>query len=123
MSLCVIAGGKTAVLAAAAFTLSWTHSVEKTRWEESWRWTPAGFEIVEARVQGSGAGMDPGEGAVLKDGWWVWRPRVPAQSEIVLAASGATVGGWRICADGACRTLGTEPGATVVIRQCEAGER
>ena len=70
MSLCILAAGKTTVLAVSAFTLSWTHSVEKTRWEEDWRVTPAGLEIVEARVKGSGAGMEPPEGAVL-EGWVV----------------------------------------------------
>ena len=34
---------QTTVLAAATFTLSWTHSVEKTRWEETWRIAPAGL--------------------------------------------------------------------------------
>ena len=75
MSLCILAAGKTTVLAVSAFTLSWTHSVEKTRWEEDWRVTPAGLEIVEARVKGSGAGMEPPEGAVLKDGWWTYDRR------------------------------------------------
>ena len=79
MSLCILAAGKTTVLAVTAFTLSWTHSVEKTRWEEDWRVTPAGLEIVEASVKGSGAGMEPPEGAVLKDGWWVYRPKISAQ--------------------------------------------
>ena len=66
-------------LAVAAFTLSWTHSVEKTRWEEDWAITPAGLQIVEARVKGSGAGMDPADGAVLRDGWWVYAPSLPPQ--------------------------------------------
>ena len=66
MSLCILAAGKTVTLAVAAFTLSWTHSVEKTRWEEDWAITPAGLQIVEARVKGSGAGMEPAEGAVLQ---------------------------------------------------------
>ena len=49
----------------------------------------AGLQIVEARVEGSGAGMEPGEGAVLRDGWWIYKPELPPQREIVLAASGA----------------------------------
>ena len=43
--------------------------------------TPAGLQIVEARVKGSGAGIDPAEGAVLQDGWWVWRPAAAAAAE------------------------------------------
>ena len=92
MSLCILAAGKTTVLAVAAFTLSWTHSVEKTRWEEDWRVTPAGLEIVEARVKGSGAGMEPPEGAVLKDGWWTYAPKIGPRPAVMLAASGATGG-------------------------------
>jgi len=35
--ICLAAAGKTTVFAATAFTLSWTHSIEKTRWEEHWQ--------------------------------------------------------------------------------------
>lgn len=118
MSLCVLAAGKTAVIAATAFTLSWTHSVEKIRWQEDWRVTPAGLEIVEARVQGSGAGMEPGEGAIFKDGWWVWRPALGPQAKLMLGASGASVSGWTLCAGQDCRVLGAIAGAPVEIRAC-----
>ncbi|TIT38538.1 MAG: DUF1850 domain-containing protein, partial [Mesorhizobium sp.] len=70
MSLCILAAGKTMTLTVAAFTLSWTHSVEKTHWQEDWKVLPSGLQIVEARIKGSGAGMEPPEGAVLRDGWW-----------------------------------------------------
>ena len=106
MSLCILAAGKTTVLAVTAFTLSWTHSVEKTRWEEDWRVTPAGLEIFEARVKGSGAGIDPPEGAVLEDGWWTYEPRIGARPAVTLAASGATGSGWTLCADQTCLELG-----------------
>ena len=33
--ICVLAGRRL-TFAAAAFTLAWTHSVEKTQWEERW---------------------------------------------------------------------------------------
>lgn len=118
MSLCVLAAGKTTALAVTAFTLSWTHSVEKTRWEEQWRLTPAGLEIVEARVRGSGAGMEPPADAVLKDGWWVYRPDLPAQPQLMLAASGATGDGWELCAAGECRTLGASAHAPTVLKPC-----
>ena len=118
MSLCILAGGKAATLAAAAFTLSWTHSVEKTEWREEWRVTPAGLELVEARIKGSGAGIDPPDGAVLKDGWWVYAPRVAPVPRLVLAASGATVSGWTLCADGDCLDLGVRAGETVIVEAC-----
>lgn len=117
--LCVAAAGKVATIAAAAFTLSWTHSVQKTRWEEHWRLSPAGLEIVEARVQGSGAGMDPPEGSVLEDGWWIYRPNLPPQARLVLAASGATGGGWELCAAGKCMEIGASAGEPVEIAACE----
>ena len=118
MSLCVLAGGKTVVMAVSAFTLAWTHSVEKTGWEEDWRATPAGLHLVEARVQGSGAGMEPPEGAQLADGWWRWKPALPPQQRLVLAASGATVSGWSLCGGGTCIALGNAAGEPVVIAPC-----
>ena len=118
MSLCILAAGKVTVLAVSAFTLSWSHSVEKTRWEEDWRITPAGLEIVEARVKGSGAGMEPPQDAVLKDGWWVYRPTVGARPTVTLAASGATGAGWTLCSDQACMELGAEAGAAVELSAC-----
>ena len=118
MSLCILAGGKTAMLAAAMFTLSWQHSIEKVRWEEDWRVTPAGLEIVEARVKGSAAGMEPPEGSRLVDGWWVYAPAVGPVPRLLLAASGATSGGWSLCAGPECLTLGATAGDPVELSPC-----
>lgn len=119
MSLCILAGAtKTATLAVTAFTLSWTHSVEKTQWREEWRLTPAGLHLVEARVKGSGAGIDPPEGAILQDGWWVYAPAVAPMPRLALAASGATVSGWSLCAEGTCLTLGAQAGETITLEAC-----
>ncbi|MGE4244382.1 MAG: DUF1850 domain-containing protein [Parvibaculaceae bacterium] len=122
MSLCIAAGAKLTLLAVSAFTLSWTHSVEKTRWEEDWRVTPAGLEIVEARVKGSGAGMDPPEGARLEDGWWRYRPDITPRSELALGASGATGEGWRVCAGGRCIDLDEKDaeGRAFILRPCRS---
>lgn len=106
------------MIAAAAFTLSWTHSVEKTQWQERWTVEDGRLRIVESRVQGSGAGMDPPEGSVLEDGWWVYRPDLPPVTSLVLAASGATGEGWTVCAGGACREIGAEAGAAARIGAC-----
>lgn len=116
--ICVLAAGKTTVFAATAFTLAWTHSVEKTRWEEHWLVTSAGLDIVEARVKGSGAGVDPPAGAMLSAGWWVWRPRMPPRQSLTLAASGATGEGWTLCAEGRCATFGKGPADPAVVRPC-----
>lgn len=118
MSLCILGGAAALRLAVAAFTLAWTHSVEHVRWEEDWRVTPAGLELVEARVKGSGAGMDPPPEARLAGGWWVWRPDRPALARLDLAASGATGGGWTLCAAGSCREIGAEPGAPLRLEPC-----
>jgi hypothetical protein len=116
--LCILAAGKTATLAAAIFTLSWTHSIEKVRWEEDWRMTSIGMTIVEARVKGSGAGMEPPEGAVLKDGWWTYRPALAPRPSVVLAASGATPSAWRLCTPETCIDLAATAGEPVTLSVC-----
>lgn len=118
MPLCILVAGKTTVLAVSAFTLSWTHSVERTRWEEDWRVTPAGLEIVEARVKGSGAGIDPPEAATLKGGWWTYEPKVAVRPTVSLAASGATGAGWTLCSELGCLELGAEAGEAVELSAC-----
>ncbi|MEX0955242.1 MAG: DUF1850 domain-containing protein [Rhizobiaceae bacterium] len=120
MPLCILAGAKTVTIAAAAFTLSWTHSVEKIEWRERWAVEDGKLRITESRVQGSGAGMDPPEGSVFEDGSWVYRPDLPPQDRLLLASSGTTVGGWTLCASGDCTEIGAE-GASgpVEIRACE----
>jgi hypothetical protein len=120
-ALCILAGGKMLVLAGASFTLGWTHSVQKTEWLETWHVEPAGLHLVEARIKGSGAGMDPPGDAVLKGGWWIYRPRLAPRPSLVLAASGATGSGWRLCMADDCRELGDEPGDPIRLEACEAG--
>jgi hypothetical protein len=104
LSLCLASAGAVKVLAVTAFTLAWTHSIEKIEWQEDWRLVPAGLELVEARVMGSGAGMEPPREARLSGGWFHWKPARPAMQEVTLGNSGAA-GEWRLCANGKCRTL------------------
>ncbi len=104
LSLCLLSAGVVKALSVAAFTLVWTHSVEKIDWQEDWQITPQGLELVQARVKGSGAGMEPPPEARLVDGWFQWRPARAPMPELVLANSGAA-GEWRLCHDGGCRTL------------------
>lgn len=118
VALCLLSAGKTTMFAASIFTLSWTHSVQKTEWREEWSVTPAGLQLTQASVKGSGAGMEPGANAVLKDGWWTWQPDLPIQSRLSLAASGATGGGWTLCAGSDCREIGAEAGETAVLSSC-----
>lgn len=121
MSLCILAGGKLVTLAVSAFTLSWTHSVEKITWREAWQVTPAGLVITEARVEGSGAGMDPPPDATFDGSGWTYRPDLPPLPRLVLADSGVA-GSWHLCADGSCRDLGGSGAGTIVIERCPAGD-
>lgn len=104
LSLCLASAGAVKALAVTAFTLAWTHSAEKIEWQEDWRLTATGLVLVEARVKGSGAGMEPPPEARLTAGWFRWQPAAPAMPEVTLGNSGAA-GEWRLCANGKCRTL------------------
>jgi hypothetical protein len=122
MSVCFIAGAVAKTLQVTAFTLVWTHSVQKTDWQEDWRVTGDGLALVEARVKGPGAGVDPPAEARLIDGWWRWRPASMARKEVILGHSGAA-GDWRICTGSRCRTLPDifgDPlaGAPIVMSSC-----
>jgi hypothetical protein len=104
LSLCLASAGIVKTLAVAAFTLAWTHSIEQVEWQEDWRITPRGLELVQARVKGSGAGMEPSADARLVDGWFQWRPQRAPMPQLLLGNSGAA-GEWRLCHDGNCKTL------------------
>jgi hypothetical protein len=104
VSLCLASAGLAKALSIATFTLVWTHSIEKTDWQEDWRVTPQGLVLTQARVKGSGAGMEPPPGARLINGWFQWRSDRAVMPQVVLANSGAA-GEWRLCANGDCRTL------------------
>ena len=123
MSLCLLAAALTVPLTGDTVTLAWSHSVEHVRWEETWRDTPEGLVLVEARVKGSGAGMDPPPEAHLEDGFWAWTPAIPPLAEVVLRRSGATAD-WELCHDGACRSMAAllPPEADpVILAPCPAG--
>jgi hypothetical protein len=104
--LCValVGGALLATIPAESFTLSWTHSVERTEWREDWRIADGRLALVRARIKSTGAGMEPPDGARLEDGWWTWRPALAAQERIVLAASGHTAD-HTLCMADACRPL------------------
>ena len=104
MSVCFATGTIAKMLQVTALSLAWTHSVEKIEWQEDWRVSPHGLVLVEARIKGSGAGIDPPPDARLIAGWWSWNSTPVERSEVILGQSDA-VGDWRICADGRCATL------------------
>lgn len=89
---------------AGAFELVWTHSIEKVEWRETWAPAGDGLHLVTVRVKGSGAGMEPPEGARLVDGWWRAEPEGVVYPALTLARSGA-VPDYRLCLAGDCRPL------------------
>lgn len=108
------------------FTLAWTHSIEKTRWEEDytvqWQGEPAKPVLIatEARIRGSGAGMEPPPEAVLQGGWWRYPPAVRQPSELPLTRSVFTADFER-CDARVCRPLShwlPSDGGVTLLRAC-----
>jgi hypothetical protein len=122
-ALCIAAGGAAARLAVTAFTLGWVHSIERTPIEDAWVMEGDRLRLIESRIKGSGAGIEPGEGARVEKGWIVWSPAAAPVPEIVLRRSGVPgTGDWTICTADACSPLGkfVPPDADpVVLRVCE----
>ncbi len=123
----IVAGALRATLPAQEFTLAWEHSVQKTRWEERYRVEGRSLRLLEARIQGSGAGMEPAPGARLRDGWWTWRPATPPLPALRLTVSPFT-SDYELCRRDRCRTLRSlvavrDGSAVVEVRPCEARSR
>jgi hypothetical protein len=106
MEFCLLAAGATVRLGTMALTLAWTHSIEKIRWEEDYRATPAGVVLLEDRVQGTGAGMEPPPDAKFDGKWWRYNPHVAPLPQVILRRSGMTVGDWQVCISGTCKAMG-----------------
>jgi len=102
--LCLAAAAWSLVLPLHAFTLAWTHSIEKIRWEEDYRVEGGLLHLTEARIRGTGAGMEVPEGAVLRNGVWHYRPAVGAVESLRLTRSPYTAD-YELCWDGACRPM------------------
>ncbi|MBP2294570.1 DUF1850 domain-containing protein [Azospirillum rugosum] len=111
LCVAVLGGAVLAALPGPSFTLSWTHSIEKTEWRESWTIADHHLVLAEARVKGTGAGMEPPPDARLSGGWFVWNPRLAPQERVVLAASDFTAD-HTLCAGADCRPLHGWTGAT-----------
>jgi hypothetical protein len=111
-----------------AFTLAWTHSIEKVRWEEDYtvrapRPGSSGPQLLAdtARVRGSAAGMEPPNHAVLRDGWYEYKPdtRLPPQLRLTRSTY---VPDFELCINGACRPMGDilpTDGDVTLLYACE----
>jgi hypothetical protein len=105
LSLCLgLTGTVWVQLPVADFTLAWNHSVEKIRWEEDYRVTGQGLVLEQARVRGSGAGMEVPDGAQMKDGSWHYRRELPPLQSLNLGRT-PEAGDYELCFEGACRFM------------------
>lgn len=120
MSLCIAASGNLIALAASAFSLTWTHSVEKTVWAEQWAVVENKLVLDRASVEGSGAGIGPPDNAIFRDGAWHYRPNLPPLEELSLAASGATASAWTLCTEKTCLQLGSVQEGPIQIWSADA---
>jgi hypothetical protein len=107
-SLCLAAAGFATArlpLPEGRFTLEWTHSIEKIRWQEDYLVAGGWLYLDQARVRGTGAGMEVPEGARLERGVYRYRPKLRWFRELRLARSGYAAD-YRLCVDGAaCRPM------------------
>lgn len=118
MSGCLLAGAMMLILAGDEFRLEWVHSVENVAWREFWRISDGMLVLTGAAIKGSGAGMEPGPDAELRDGWWVWQPHLQPQRQLLLAASGDTQSPWTLCDPFDCFPIGEAAGPPVSVRPC-----
>lgn len=102
--VCLAAGLLAATLPLSTFTLAWTHSIEKIRWEEDYRIEGNQLVLDEARIRGSGAGMEPPADARLENGVWHYHPKLPPLERLRLSHS-PYVAGYEICSAGECKPL------------------
>jgi hypothetical protein len=120
MGVCLATAVATATLAANAFTLAWTHSIERLRWEEDWRTEDGELMLDAVRVRGHGAGMEPPAGAVLRDGAWVWHPA--GRHAVLRLTRSAYTADYDWCdAAAGCRPLGRilpSDGGVTELRAC-----
>ena len=76
MAFCAGGGRLVTRLAVVSFTLGLDALGREGPLEEDWLVQHSALVLTQARIQGSGAGMDPPEGAVLADGFWHFRPQL-----------------------------------------------
>ncbi|MGE0349940.1 DUF1850 domain-containing protein [Hydrogenophaga sp.] len=114
-------------VATERFTLAWTHSIEKVRWEEDYAVVRAPEGRVElralsARVRGSAAGMEPAPDAVLKDGWYSYTPPGLRQPAALRLSRSEFTADYELCTGGQCHALSQwlkSDGGVTVVTACE----
>jgi hypothetical protein len=92
------------------FTLAWTHSIEKVRWEEDYAveldalTRQPVLHATAARIKGSAAGMEPPDDAVLRHGWYAYTPALKFPAELRLTRSEFTPD-YDWCVRGSCQPM------------------
>lgn len=111
------------------FTLAWTHSIEKVRWEEDYAVIPdpqapnkASLLALRARVHGSAAGMEPPDDARLRQGWYEYTPAFTFPTELRLTRSEFTAD-YDWCTEQGCLSLATllaSDGGVTLLKPCRS---
>lgn len=128
-ALAAAPGHVPAFIASEQFTLAWTHSIEKVRWEEDYAVVRKGppnarpvLKAIAARVRGSAAGMEPPPDAVLHKGWFHYTPAQRFPSELRLSRS-EFVPDYELCTNGTCSALSRwlpSDGGVTQLTACQA---
>lgn len=103
-SLCLAAGAMAVSLSWQAFTLIWTHSVEKIEWQEDYSIDGKYLQLTAARVKGTGAGMEIPPRSIFAGGMYHYWPGVPALDKLLLGRS-KQVKDYTICWELGCMPL------------------
>lgn len=105
IGLCLgLAGVVWAEVATPRFTLAWNHTIEKVRWEEDYQVRDDGLQLGEARVRGTGAGMEIPDDAVLRDGAWHYQRRMPPIQPLRVGRT-PEAGDYQICFNSTCHPM------------------
>ena len=109
MAVCLATSLATAAVAANAFTLAWTHSIERVRWEEAWRVEGEALVLERVRVRGRA---------------WEWHPRT--RHAVLRLTRSAYTADYEWCADGEpCKSLSAliaSDGGVTELRACPIGD-
>jgi hypothetical protein len=122
-ALCIVVGTALVSIPAQHVTLRWQHTVEKILWEEDYVVAGDWLYLSGARVQGSGAGMEPPPDAIKVGDSWHYRPADRWHRAVVLARS-EFGRDYEVCIDGICKPLSTwAPGplARTTLSPCPSG--
>jgi hypothetical protein len=120
-------GGAPVFVPTEHFTLAWTHSIEKQRWEEDYAVQPGDspaaaprLQATAARVRGSAAGMEPPEGARRVGGWYEYTPPKLSPGVLRLMRSEFTAD-YVLCIAGRCAALSSwlpSDGGVTLLSAC-----